>query len=312
MALSKSSIKSLPLFTYINGEYIPLSNNLKPIIKTKINPAFDKYIDLCSKHKSKKSCKSEVLYFKILSELFHNKKIEFVSDITREHIDFIEALFLQSMKPSSVNRRFKTINNFFNKCIDWNITFENPCERRIRLKESLNPRKVWSRKMKDAFLNECDDYHKKVFTFMWMTGCRQSELLNLKWTDVDYGDEDRKPTMMFTCGKNANISRPFPLVPKIDELLHGMSLDSIFVFSKIDRQTNTDNLYQYAKNILKRLKFDAFTPYGLRHGFASRLASGGANSFYISYLLGHQNYSTTRNYVHFDENVLHDLVSSVI
>lgn len=308
----KRKPKPLPLFTCINGKYIPLGSNNKPLLLTKIDIAINKYIEICSQNKSIKNCKTEILYFNKIKAILYEKNIEFVSDISRENIDLIESIFLKSMKTSSVNRRFKTFSHFFNKCYDWHFVSENPCDHRSKLKEKLNPRKVWSRKILELFLNECDEYHKKVFTFMWMTGCRQSELLNLKWSDIDYGDDERLPGLTFTCGKNANLVRPFPLVKEIDQLLHTNKLNSLYVFSNESKKVNTDNLYQYAKTILKRLGLNDYTPYGLRHSFASRLAAAGVNSFYIAYLMGHQNYSTTRNYIHFDEKVLHEYVSKAI
>ncbi len=304
---------ALPIFTLIDGKYVPLAGfisggSFKEIIKTTYQDAFDKYIEMCTSNKCTKNQASEALYFRKMAEFFNEKNIHFISEVTREHIDQLEILFSKSMKPSSVNRRFKTIKHFFNKCDDWKIILENPCKKRSRLKEEDNPRIAWNKEIFNKFINECDGIYKNIFTFMWITGCRQSELLNLKWTDINYDDQ----TIKLKCGKNSNVARNFPMTPELDVFLHNLKIDSIYVFSENKAQPNTNNLYQYAKHRLNKLGLNNYTPYGLRHGFGTRLANAGVSAFYIAELMGHSKLDTTQKYVHSEKKLLIDIVSKAI
>ena len=135
-----------------------------------------------------------------------------------------------------------------------------------------------------------------------MTGCRPIEAKNLKWTDIDYD----KKAITVRCGKNAEISRHFPLTEELDIFLHNLKFDSNFVFSKNKKQINNDSLYQYCKKRLVSLGLNEYTVYGIRHGFGTKLALAGVSSFYIAELMGHRKLETTRIYVHAVNNQLID------
>ena len=73
---------------------------------------------------------------------------------------------------------------------------------------------------------------KLLFLFLWYTGCRPSELINLKWLDIDYDKE----VLIFRCGKNSHITREFPINDEVSKILHQVSfkVERVFMpFGKI-------------------------------------------------------------------------------
>lgn len=274
--------------------------HLKPIKKTTIQDAFSKYIKNCTANKCVKNQSNEKLYFQIFQKFLMEKGVDYIDEVTRENIDQFESLLLKSMKASSVNRRFCAIRNFFNKCVDWNMLVESPCSGYRKRKIEQNPFKPWPPELFEKFLLLCNGVWAKIFEFLWLTGCRPMELKNLRWTDIDYQNQ----TIRFRCGKNAQVSRLFPITKQVDKFLHGLKFDGPFVFSINKRQLNNDNLYHYCKKRMVRLGLKGFTVYGIRHGFGTKLARQGVSAFYIAELMGHSDLKTTRGYVHSDKNLL--------
>ncbi len=275
--------------------------DLRTIKKITISDAFSKYIKNCTANKCIKNQSNERLYFGIFQKFLEEKGVVYIDEVTREHIDQFEALLLRSMKASSVNRRFCAIRNFFNKCIDWNMLVESPCSGYRKRKIEQNPFKPWTPELISRFLLLCDGVWAKIFEFLWLTGCRPMELKNLRWTDIDYDNQ----TIKFRCGKNAQVSRAFPITNDIDRFLHDLKMNGSFVFTGPNKkQINNDSLYHYCKKRLIKLGLTGFTVYGIRHGFGTKLARQGVSAFYIAELMGHTDLKTTRGYVHSDKKLL--------
>lgn len=286
--------------TYEELAAIIADRDLKTIKKTLIKKAIDKYIQNCTANKCIKNQSNERLYFGIFNTFLIDKGLINIDDVGREHIDQFEMLLLKRMKASSVNRRFCAIKNFFNKCIEWNFLVESPCSGFKKRKIEQNPFKPWTPEMMARFLSLCDGLWKDVFTFLWLVGCRPMELKNLRWTDVNYDEQ----TLTLRCGKNAQISRKFPITKQLDEFLHGLKMRGPYVFADNKKQINNDSLYHYCKKRMDKLGLTGFTVYGIRHGFGTKLAKQGISAFYIAELMGHADLKTTRGYVHSEKKML--------
>lgn len=298
------------LYVKINKKYVPISavafgDNFKDIKKTSIADAVAKYIELCTSQKCIKNQKCERLYFGKLLIYLNKQKIAYIDEVQRHHIDGFEFQLLTLIKPASVNRRFNTFKNFFRKCLEWKMIFENPCEGKKRKKEESNRRIAWSKEFYEDFLKTCDGQYKNIFLFLWLTGCRPIELINLRWSDIDYSGENIK----LNCGKNSKGNRNFPMYPGLKKLLKSIKKESDYVFSIETITPSSDNIYQYAKHRLIRNGFPGHTPYGIRHGFGTRLAQAGLSPFYIAFLMGHASIQTTQQYIHSEKNQLIEALS---
>lgn len=273
---------------------------LSAVKRTKIPLAFQKYINVCTSKKCIKNQNSEKLYFKKLESFLTLKEIEYIDEVTRDHMDEFESILLSKTKSSSVNRRFNTFKNFFVKCFEWKIIVENPCFGKKKLKESAKVKKPWTKSVFDKFIVSCDEEHKAFFSFLWLTGCRPVEAKNLKWSDIDYDNK----CLNLSCGKNAQTNRSFPLSKDLDRLLHNLKIKSSFVFLVGGKSPDSDLIYHYAKDRLRPLGLGDYTVYGIRHGFGTKLANEGVSAFYIAELMGHSKLDTTKRYTHSEKNRL--------
>jgi integrase/recombinase XerD len=281
--------------------------DLKTIKKVPIKKAINKYLENCTANKCIKNQSNERLYFSILNNFLTGKGLVNIDDVTKEHIDQFESLLLKSMKASSVNRRFCAIKNFFNKCVEWGFLIESPCLLYRKRKVEQNPFKPWTPEIMARFILLTDGIWKKIFQFLWLTGCRPMELKNLRWSDIDYENQ----TIKFRCGKNSQISRNFPITNDIDRFLHDLKMNGSFVFAAPDKKPiNNDSLYHYCKKRMVKLGLIGFTVYGIRHGFGTRLARQGVSAFYIAELMGHSDLKTTRGYVHSDKKLLIQILNN--
>lgn len=281
--------------------------NIKPIRKVKLSAAIKVYVENCTSNKCPKNQHSEKLYFTKLYAFLGSRGVTYADEITPLHIQEFEAALLKKIKVSSVNRRFNTFKHFFVKCLEWKFINENPCHGMKKRREEYNPYLPWTLDLFERFIKETSGIRTKIFWFLWLTGCRPVEAKNLKWTDINYDELE----LTLRCGKNAKVSRKFPITNQISKLLHSIKLDSLHVFSDNKKQISNDNLYQYCMNRLKALGEAKYTVYGLRHSFGTRLSQEGANAFDIAELMGHSKMETTRRYVHTNKKNLLKILDKV-
>ena len=134
-----------------------------------------------------------------------------------------------------------------------------------------------------------DNRLETLYKFYLLTGCRKSEPLYIKWTDID-----TKTERIYISGtKTENAKRFVPIFPQTAELLKRISKESPFVFPYT---------LEMIKSNFKRLQSKhnlAFRVHDLRHTFATRCMESGISINTVRKWLGHANASTTANiYTH--------------
>jgi|SRR5574344_161717 integrase/recombinase XerC len=138
-----------------------------------------------------------------------------------------------------------------------------------------------------------------VFETLYSTGCRVSEVVSLRWKDVDFGRGSAIVT-----GKGSK-DRLVILGPKALAALTAlrdftMASESDYVFPGEGRRPLTSRLVERR---MKRYLGEAelptdLTPHKLRHSFATHLLDAGADLRSVQEMLGHSSLSTTQVYTH--------------
>ncbi len=232
---------------------------------------------------------------------------------------YISYLFSQNLKSTSVNRKISSLKTFFNFLLKKKLINANPFADQIMPKKPISLPKSISEddvvKLLDApkqnSLIGLRD--KAMLELLYASGVRISELVNIKFSDLDL---ERNIIKVFGKGSKERLV-PFGedaaqcISAYIDERKKNKDIVSIkYIFlnnrgSKISRHAFWHRLKEYCLEI--GLKRD-ISPHTLRHAFATHLLNRGADLRSVQVLLGHSDLSTTQIYTHIAKQRLSELV----
>jgi len=129
-----------------------------------------------------------------------------------------------------------------------------------------------------------------------LTGCRRSEILNLKWSEIDLANS----CLRLGDTKTGASIRPLPKAAQA--ILTRIKRQGEHVFPGITRGEKS-----YASVFPKawrRIVGQAYTPHGLRHAYASAAHELGLSELTIKALLGHARLGVTSGYITTLDSVL--------
>jgi len=232
---------------------------------------------------------------------------------------YISYLFSQNLKSTSVNRKISSLKTFFNFLLKKKLINANPFADQIMPKKPVSLPKSISEddvvKLLDA--PKADSLiglrDKAMLELLYASGVRISELVNIKFSDLDL---ERNIIKVFGKGSKERLV-PFGedaaqcISAYIDERKKNKDVASIkYIFlnnrgSKISRHAFWHRLKDYCLEI--GLKSD-ISPHTLRHAFATHLLNRGADLRSVQVLLGHSDLSTTQIYTHIAKQRLSELV----
>ena len=232
---------------------------------------------------------------------------------------YISYLFSQNLKSTSVNRKISSLKTFFNFLLKKKLINANPFADQIMPKKPISlPKsiseddvvKLLDAPKPDSLIGLRD---KAMLELLYASGVRISELVNIKFSDLDL---ERNIIKVFGKGSKERLV-PFGedaaqcISAYIDERKKNKNIASIkYIFlnnrgSKISRHAFWHRLKEYCLEI--GLKRD-ISPHTLRHAFATHLLNRGADLRSVQVLLGHSDLSTTQIYTHIAKQRLSELV----
>jgi len=211
------------------------------------------------------------------------------------------------------------LKSAFNKAILWNYIEKNPFQR-IKLPKipKNNPLFIQETELDDLLKLEEDELLKSIYLFAFNTGLRLGEIINLKWSAINFSDKIIcvQNTIDFTTKGKQERKIPmnetaFNLLVKRLPQVVDIGNDS-FVFSYNDIQLNADFISKRFKKIIRKSKLNQDLHFhDLRHSFASNLVKKGVSIFVIKELLGHQDVKTTQIYSHLTIDTLQNAVNQL-
>lgn len=237
----------------------------------------------------------------------------FKKDITKINLDdmhkYLDHLNKENKKATTVAHNITVINSFYSFLINENIIATNPCTNIISPKLAKKLPNYLTEEEVDKLLNiplkTAYDYRNKaMLELLYATGIRVSELINLKFVNLELQDD-----FIRVMGKGSkeriipmsNISKKY-LIEYIEIYRKTLlkSKDSEYLF--INNQGNVISRVGFFK-IIKKLCLENnisknVSPHILRHSFATHLLAHGADLRVIQELLGHSDISTTQIYAH--------------
>ena len=186
---------------------------------------------------------------------------------------------------------------------EWHWIMENPAKKVTRKKENKGIVRYLSEDERKALLKACrESTWDRLYLLVILalsTGARQSELLYLRYSDIDLN----KGVATLENTKN-NESRVLPLLPVVVDEIRGLTrrLDSDLLFpatKKIDNKITKPFAFRGPwDTALGAAEIEDFRFHDLRHSCASYLAMDGATLLEIADVLGHKTLAMVKRYSH--------------
>ena len=200
------------------------------------------------------------------------------------------------LSSSYQNQIVNSIKLYFKTCRDTKIEIDKihrPKRAKV-LPNVLSKEEV--KKILDAHSNL---KHKAMLSMIYSCGLRRSELLNLKFSDID-----SKRNIVIIRQSKGKKDRIAPLSPKILAMLRTYYKEYkpknwLFEGQKQGEQYSEKSLQSVLKQALQKVGITKpVTLHWLRHSYATHLLESGTDLRYIQELLGHSSSKTTEIYTH--------------
>ena len=201
----------------------------------------------------------------------------------------------------SLDKYREYLSHFFTWAHEEGYIQTNPSKTITAIKHEEKPRESLSQVELEYVRKACDSLKERaIIEFLYSTGCRVSELTNVKKDDINWND---KSVHLFGKGRKHRISFINAKAQiALQEYLNSRSDDCDYLFvssRKPYRQMHKDGIEKVVRNISDRA-FDStgkrITPHILRHTMATTALHGGMPIADISKLLGHEKIDTTMIY----------------
>jgi len=221
--------------------------------------------------------------------------------------DFVVMLSQRGLAMRSINRKCVALNSFYTYLLSIDEIKSHPLERHkaIKAKKSFivpfgidEVEKVLTGVDMTTFSGLRDAV---AIELLYTTGMRQSELIGLKISDIDWAQQQLR-----VLGKR-NKERLVPLLPLLLETLkiyckqrnvipEATKHQYLLVTDK-GKKTYATFVYRLIKTYFSRVSSRVRTsPHVLRHSFATHMLNAGADINVVKEILGHESLAATQEY----------------
>lgn len=213
------------------------------------------------------------------------------SNITRADIDaYIIQRVKEGCKPTTTNRELSSISALYRFFIREGLLTNNPARFQSRRKVAeKTPNTIPNEDLQRAYEGTSGLVHVWI-GLLATTGIRISELLALRWEDIDFKahsleiiGKGRKERIVYTTAEHLEIMR-----------------------QAYERSPRTGRIFNYEQRTARHMLWMALkpfsrakqlSPHAIRHSFATNLANNGVNVTTIATILGHNRIATTQKYI---------------
>jgi len=253
-----------------------------------------------------------------LLEFFKKRfpSVKRIDQISKSYLEeYLLELHSEKRTSATINTHLTIAKLLFNFAVDEGLLQNNPAQklRPYKVQRDVRPpywKKDELKKIFEALSTEWRDY----FEFLFYTGLRKGELINLTWNDVRLG----KYPQITVQGKEdfntkTNLIRQIPLCPQAVDIIKRRKkiAHHRYVFAHPDGEIlRTFSLNNLLRPLLEKLGMTG-TIHQFRHSFASHMVMNGAGIEAVSKLLGHTSVKTTMIYAHLAPEYLREAVNKL-
>tara|TARA_B100000989_G_scaffold298539_1_gene288338 strand:- start:2172 stop:3029 length:858 start_codon:yes stop_codon:yes gene_type:complete len=199
----------------------------------------------------------------------------------------------------TINRKISSLKSYFKFLVTIGCLSKSPTEGHRNLKTKGTIVEPFSEKeiekiFKNFSNHDVNERDKLIIEFLYCTGVRRQELINLKVSDINFETQ-----LIRVLGKR-NKERLVPMLPNLKHSIEKYLLKnkSEYLFSSknggmISKSTIYRIINKYFRKVSTKVKL---SPHVLRHTFATHLLNNGADINSIKEILGHNSLSSTQIY----------------
>ncbi len=217
----------------------------------------------------------------------------------------------QGLSSTSVNRKIATLRSFYKFLMRSGEITKDPT---YKLRALKTPKRLPEFVQEDAIDKVLDELQfepdfdgqrdKMVMEFLYLTGVRLSELLELRWKDIDLagegvkvlGKRKKERIIPITKGLKKNIVSYRKV---FQETFSNLQDSDYFIVINHKEQAYPMKIYRIVREHLDLFaQTTKRSPHLLRHTFATHLLNKGADLNAVKDLLGHANLAATQVYTH--------------
>ena len=290
------------IFEHERSEYV-MGKKIGRVEPVVLGDLVDEYLDFSKLHN--RSHKDNVSLSKKVLAFF--KRDSLAGDVTPEQIEKYQA-FRKGMKVyerkdtkrfvsgSKINREISFLRAVFSRGIKNGKVSQNPVSKVRFFRETDRARtRYLTFDEAERLLKLCPPDLRRVVLVALRTGMRQSEILHLRWRDVD------TTTNQFVIRRSKSGKPRFiPIHPDLEEMLKNIPKSPEFIFSNRRGGHGIWNgtLRTAWDTALDLAEIRDFRFHDLRHTAASHLVLKGASLQVVAEILGHADLRMTQRYAH--------------
>ena len=273
--------------------------------------SFLKYLEYekrCSKH-TLTSYASDLQQFQEFLE--HHQDPCDITNAGHGHIRaWLVSLLEKGLSSRSVNRKIATLRSFYKHALRHHQISQDPTTQ-VKVLKTSKPLPVFAKEGEMLELLDKVVYphgfkglrDQLVMEFLYASGIRLSELIDLKETDIKKREQLVK--VLGKRDKERIVPLPKPMLPLIEEYQSAKrehfphNYSPYLVVNNSGEQSYPMMIYRIVNKVLKSMtNLEKQSPHVLRHTFATHLLNKGADLNAVKELLGHASLAATQVYTH--------------
>ena len=275
----------------LQGRNLPISK------KVSADRALEDYLTGLKISGSPAHCKNQRL---LLTRFFRDMSIVFLSDINESILKkFLLRRQKDKITSTTLRNQISAIRFFINWCVTQRLLSASPIHNVKLPKAEKKLPKALSLDQARSILNAARGEMKILVALGLYAGLRQSEILRLKWEDIDF-----RGKMIYIHKSKSHEAQHVPLGDDLIKILKPAREEKGRLFScrKFPRFRFDD---------IKKVAGIKTTFHSLRHTFATQLVMAGENIKAVSSLMRHSDIKTTEIYLHVADSYLKKSVNKL-
>lgn len=224
----------------------------------------------------------------------------------------------EPLAKSTLEKHKLILKSMFDAAIDNDLCYKNPVKNiKFQHISDAAVKNVWTKEQADR-AGEYAQRHLRLDIVLYLnTGLRRSELLGLKWSDIDFVENtlhvqravvQTKGKIVVDRPKSATSDRIVPFSESFGKYLKKFQSDNEYVIGNDGVMSPATYAKQFSKfmdKLSKETGLPALTPHELRHTYGTLKRAEGVDIYTIQKVMGHADISITASiYVHNDIDVL--------